>query len=60
MVEAILDVGGAEQLSMTDETGCLPMHLAAGDSESTEVVQMLLDRGGPSRAPHIVTGVTIA
>ena len=38
--------GGVEQLQVQDNNGCLPIHWAAGDNESPEVVQKLLEQGG--------------
>jgi hypothetical protein len=46
LVRRLLDEGGAEQLRAKDNSGELPIHRAARDSSSAEVVALLLERGG--------------
>ena len=46
MVRLVLEIGGAEQLQVKNQYGSLPMHLAAEENSSVDVVRLLLEIGG--------------
>ena len=50
MVRLLLEIGGAEQLQVKDQSGNLPMHCAAQKNSSVDVVRLLLGRGSPRLA----------